>query len=132
MFRDILAAIVGVAIAVAIVFLSDQLSSMLYPIPAELDSRDLQALGEHIAALPLTAYLLVIAGRVIATFVGAVVACRIGYAQAWVHPTIVGGLVFAATTAVVIAIPHPHWFTAVLLTSILASAWLAWRVAKKT
>lgn len=132
MFRDILAAIVGIVIAIAIVFLSDQLSSMLYPVPAELDSGNLQALGEHIATLPPAAYLMVIAGRVIATFVGAVVACRIGLAQSWVHATVVGSFVFAATTAVVIAIPHPHWFTAVLLTSILASAWLAWRVARKT
>ena len=131
MFRDILAGIVGIAIAIAIVFLSDQLSNMLYPIPEELDSGNLQALGEHIATLPIAAYLLVIAGRVVAAFVGAVVASRIGNAQAWVYPTFVGGFVFAATTAIVIAIPHPHWFTAVLLTSILVSMWLAWWTVRR-
>ena len=132
MLKDILAGIVGIAIAVAIVFLSDQLSDMLYPVPAELDTGNLEELGRHIETLPLPAFLLVIASRVIAPFVGAVVAGRIGNAQDWVYPTIIGGFVFAATTAVVIAIPHPHWFSAVLLTSILASAWLAWRVARKT
>ncbi|MGB3729079.1 MAG: hypothetical protein WBA70_07515 [Thermodesulfobacteriota bacterium] len=131
MLRDMLAAIVGIAIAITIVFLSDQLSSMMYPVPEELDSGNLQELGEHIATLPLAAYLMVIAGRVIATFIGAVVANRIGKAQSWVYPTTVGGFVFAATTAVVIAIPHPHWFSAILLTSILISAWLAWQIARK-
>jgi hypothetical protein len=126
-----LAAIVGIAIAFTIVFLSDQLSSTLYPVPPELDSGNLQALGEHIAALPLAAYLMVIGGRVIATFIGTVVASQIGKAQSWVYPTVVGGFVFAATTAVVIAIPHPHWLSAVLLTSILVSAWLARQIARK-
>ncbi len=131
MLKDVFAGILGVAIAVAIVFVSDQLGDMLYPVPPDLDSGNLEALGRHIATLPAAAFLLVIAGRVIATFVGAVVAGRIGDAPAWMYPTVVGGFVFAATTAVIIAIPHPHWFSAVLLASILASAWLAWRVAKK-
>lgn len=131
MLRDIFAGIIGIGIAIVIVFLTDQLSSMLYPVPEELENGNLEALGQHIAALPLPAYLIVLAGRVIATFVGSVVAGRIGKAQAWVYPTFVGGFVFAATTAVIIAIPHPHWFSAVLLTSILVSAWLAWRLAPR-
>jgi len=132
MLKDAFAGILGIAIAIAIVFLSDQLSSMLYPVPPELDSGNLEELGRHFATLPVSAFLLAIAGRVIATFVGAVVAGRIGNASSWIYPTFVGGFVFAATTARLIAIPHPHWFSAVLLTSILASAWLAWLVSKKT
>ncbi|MGI9222106.1 MAG: hypothetical protein ACR2QS_13840 [Woeseiaceae bacterium] len=128
MLRNILAGIIGIAIAVAIVFLADKLSHMMYPLPNGLDTSDMEALRDHIATLPIGALLSVMAGWVVAAFVGAVVAGRIGDAKAWIHPTVVGGFVFTATTANLIAIPHPHWFTAVSLTAILASAWLAWRV----
>jgi hypothetical protein len=129
MLRDILAGIAGVVIAVLIVFLADELSHMMYPMPAGLDPSDTEDLRDYIATLPLAAFLMVMGGWVVATFVGAVVADRIGTAKTWIYPTAVGGFVFAATTANLILIPHPHWFTAVSLTAILLSAWLAWRVA---
>ena len=130
MLRDILAGIAGVVIAVLIVFLADELSHMMYPMPANIDVRDTEVLGAYIATLPIGAFLMIMGGWVVATFVGSVVADRIGTAKTWIYPTIVGGVIFAATTANLILIPHPHWFTAVALTAILMSAWLAWRVAE--
>ncbi|MDA0705062.1 MAG: hypothetical protein O2805_00195 [Proteobacteria bacterium] len=129
MLRDIFAGVLGVAIAVLIVFLSDELSHMMYPLPEGLDPTDYEALRPYIASMPLGAFLMVMGGWVVATLVGAVVAGRIGTAKAWVYPTLVGGLMFAATTATLIAIPHPLWFSAVSLLAILASAWLAWKVS---
>ena len=130
MLRDILAAVAGIAIAVAIVFLADELSHMLYPLPAGLDPADADALRRYISTLPSTAFLLVMGGWVLGTFVGAVVASRIGRAKPWVYPTVVGLLMFTATAATLIAIPHPLWFSIVSLLAILASAWLAWLVAR--
>lgn len=129
MLRDILAGVVGVVIAVLIVFLADELSHMMYPMPANVDPSDMENLRDYIATLPLGAFLMVMAGWVVATFVGSVVADRIGTAKPWIYPTVVGVFMFAATTANLILIPHPHWFTAVSLTAILISAWAAWRVA---
>lgn len=131
MLKDILAGIVGIAIAVAIVFLSDELGHMLYPLPDGLDPGDADALRPYIATLPIGAFLVVLGGWVVATFVGAVVAAQIGSAKAWVYPAIVGGFVFAGTAATLIAIPHPMWFSVVSLLAILASAWLAWVVATR-
>lgn len=130
MLRDILAGVTGIIIAVAIVFLADQLSHSLYPMPAGLDTSNIEALRDYIETLPIGALLMVMGGWVVATFVGAIVADKIGTAKAWVYPTLVGGFVFSASTANLIAIPHPHWFTAVALVAILLSAWLAWRVAR--
>lgn len=132
MLRDILAGIAGVAIAVAIVFLGDELSHMLYPFPADVDPNDADALRTYIATVPIAGFLIVMGGWVLGTFVGAVVAGRIGTTKAWVYPTIVGGLVFAATTATLIAIPHPLWFSILGLLAILASARLAWKVAPRS
>lgn len=132
MLRDILAGVIGVAIAVFIVFLADMLSHMVYPMPAGLDPQDAEALRPYIASLPIGAFLMIMGGWVVATFVGSVVAGRIGTAKAWIFPTVVGGVMFAATTATLIAIPHPHWFTAISLIAILASAWLAFIVASRS
>ena len=129
MLRDFLAVVAGVAIAVAIVFLGDELSHMLYPLPTDLDPADTDALRAHIATLPLGAFLLVMGGWALGTFVGAVVATRIGTAKPWIFPAIVCIFMFAGTTATLIAIPHPLWFSIVSLIAILASAWLAWLVA---
>ena len=131
MLRDILAGIIGVAIAVLIVFLSDMLSHMVYPMPAGLDAQDAEALRPYIASLPMGAFLMLMGGWCIATFVGSIVAGRIGTAKAWIYPAAVGGLMFAATTATLIAIPHPHWFSAISLAAILSSAWLAFFVASR-
>lgn len=129
MLRNILAGVTGVVVAILIVFLSDELSHMMYPMPAGLDPANTEDLRDYIATLPLGASLMVMGGWVVATFVGAVVADRIGNARSWKYPTLVGGVMFAATTTNLILIPHPHWFTAVSLAAILLSAWLAWRVA---
>ena len=132
MLRDILAGIAGVVAAVAIVFLSEKLSHTVYPMPISIDPSDTEELRAYIAAMPLGAFFMLMGGWSVATFVGAVVADRIGTAKAWIFPTAVGGFMFAATTATLIVIPHPHWFTAVSLVAILASAWLAWRVARSS
>jgi hypothetical protein len=129
MLRDILGGVTGVAVAVLIVFLADELSHMTYPMPPGVDPTDGEALRAYVASMPLGAFLMVMGGWVVATFVGAVVAGRIGTAKRWVYPAIVGILMFAATAATLIMIPHPMWFSVVSLLAILASAWLAWKVA---
>ena len=131
MLRDILAGIAGVVIAVLIVFLAQELNLMLYPLPEGLDPTDAEALRAHVTTLPLGAFMLLMGGWVMATFVGAVVAGRIGTAKAWIYPVVVGGFMLSATIANLIAIPHPHWFSAASLLGILASAWLAYLVAKR-
>jgi hypothetical protein len=129
MLRDILAGIAGIVVAVAIVFLAEKLSHTVYPMPVSIDPGDTEELRTYVAAMPLGAFFMLMGGWAVATFVGAVVADRIGTAKAWIFPTVVGGFMFAATTANLILIPHPHWFTALSLLAILVSSWLAWRVA---
>ncbi len=129
MIRDILAALAGIAIAVLIVFIATELNHTVYPPPPQLDFSDPDALRPFIATLPIGAFLLLMGGWVVGTFVGSVIAGRIGTAKPWVYPAIVGGLVFTATVANLLAIPHPLWFSITALIGIVASAWLSTRVA---
>ena len=130
MLRDVLGGIAGIAIAVLIVFLADMLSHTVYPPPPNLDFTDVEALRPYIATLPIGAFLIVMGGPIIGTFVGAVVAGKIGSAKVWVYPAIVGALMFAGTISNLIAIPHPLWFSIISLLGILASGWLAMQLAK--
>jgi hypothetical protein len=132
MLRDILAGVAGIAVAVAIVMLAEELNHVVYPPPPGLDLNDPESMRAAVAQLPFAALLMLMGGWVLATFVGAVLADRIGTAKAWIYPTIVGLVMFAGTAANLILIPHPLWFSILALLAILLSAWLAWKVTSQS
>jgi len=130
MLRDLLAGVIGIAVAIAIVLLAEELNHVIYPPPAGLDLDDPESMRMAVAQLPLGAFLMLIGGWVLATFVGAVLAGRIGTAKAWIYPAIVGIVMLAGTASILILIPHPLWFSIASPLAILASVWLAWLVAR--
>lgn len=130
MLRDILAAVTGVAVAIAVVLLAEELNHYIYPPPPGLDLNDPESMRSVVAQLPLGAFVLLLVGWALATLVGAVVAGRIGTAKAWTYPTVVGVVMLAGVASNLILIPHPLWFSIVSPLAILASAWLAWIVAR--
>ena len=69
------------------------------------------------------------ASSVVAAFVGSLVASYAGTIRPQNCAIIVGGMVFAATVANFIAIPHPMWLTIATLLGIVVSAWLAMWIA---
>ncbi len=131
MLRNSVAAVVGIALAVAIVWLNERLGHMAYPPPEGIDFSDPDVVRPYLASLPAWALLQLMAGWVIATFAGIVVACAIGNAKPHIFAVVIGGLIFLATVSNLIIIPHPMWFNVVSLVAILASAWYAKVVAEK-
>lgn len=131
MIRNPAAAVAGLFVAFVSIYLIDKLGHSIYPPPADLDFSDPDAIRPYIATLPITALLFPMFGWFTGTFLGSVIACLIGTAKAWVFPTMVGGLIFAATIANLIVIPHPLWFSIISLLGIIASAWLAWMVTSR-
>jgi len=129
MIRNIGAALAGIATAFASIYLIEMLGHTIYPPPANLDFSDPDAIRTYIATLPIVALLFPMFAWFAATFAGSIVASIIGDAKPWIYPTIVGGLIFSATVANLIAIPHPMWFSIISLIGIVASASLSTRVA---
>lgn len=129
MFRNIGAALAGIVTAFVLVLVVEKVGHLIYPPPADLDFSDPEAIKPYIATMPFLALLFPMIAWVVATFVGSLVASKIGTANPLLFAGIVGGLILAATIANLIMIPHPVWFSIVSLIAIAASAWIAAKVA---
>ncbi len=129
MLRKVLGALAGIDTEVLTVMLMEWLSHTIYQLPAGLDVTDTEALSTYIAAAPLGALLLVLFGYLIATFGGTFVACLIGRAPPYIYALLIAVLMLAGTASNLIIIPHPPWFSASAVVGIIASAWLAKKVA---
>lgn len=129
MLRNIGAILAGVVTAFVLILVVEKLGHLIYPPPADLDFSDPEAIRPYMATLPFLALLVPMIAWVVGTFVGSVVASKIGTANPLLFAGVVGGLVLAATIANLIMIPHPVWFSIVSLIAIAASAWFAAKVA---
>lgn len=131
MMRNVAAVIFGVVSAFVTVWLIDMLNHFFYPPPAGLDFGDPAAIEPYLATLPIGAFLLILASSVVAAFIGTLVAIYIGTIKPLNCAVIVGGIVLAATIANFIAIPHPLWLSVTTLVGLVASAWLATKLAPR-
>ncbi|MCH7980083.1 MAG: hypothetical protein IID59_01145 [Proteobacteria bacterium] len=131
MLRNIAGAIIGIAVAVLTVKFVEWFSHSLYPFPDGLEITDTEALNAHIGSLPLTAFLLVLAGNLIATFDGVITACLIGRIRPFFYALLIGMLMIAATASNLLMFRHPNWYAAAVLIGIVLSAWLAMIFAGK-
>lgn len=129
MIRNVAAIIGGIVTAFVTVMLIDMLNHVVYPPPAGLDFSDPQAIRPYFDTLPIGAFLLIMASSVVAAFVGTLVASYVGTIRPRNCAVVVGGMVFAATVANFIAIPHPMWLAVATLLGVVVSAWAAMRIA---
>ena len=129
MLRNAASIVFGVVSTFVTVMLIDKLNHMIYPPPPGLDFTDPAAVEPYLATLPVGAFLLVMASSVVAAFIGTLVAIYVGKIRPLYCAVIVGGIVLAATIANFIAIPHPLWLSALTLLGIVATTWLATKLA---
>ncbi len=132
MGKNIVAGIVGVIVAIALVWLIEMIGHSVYPPPPDLDYANADAMRAHIATLPIGAFLFVGGAWFIATLAGTLLACKIGSAKPVVFAMIVGGLMLVATAANLIMIPHPLWFSIIGVAGIIVAAWLGMTLAARS
>lgn len=124
MGRNIGAGLAGVLIAMLSVWLVQKIGHAVYPPPADLDMKDMEAVRAYVASLPIGALLFVVASYFIGTAVGTCVACAIGTMLPRVFALLIGCLMLVATTMNVMTIPHPTWFIVLAVVAIVIGAWL--------
>ena len=129
MAKNVAAAIAGIITAFVMIMLIEKLGHVIYPPPTDLDFSDPEVMRPYIATLPFLALLFPMIAWVVATFAGTVLACKIGTANPLAFAAVVGGLVLAGTITNLIMIKHPLWYSLLALIAIIASAWIAVRVA---
>ena len=124
MGRNIGAGVAGVIIAGLLVWCVETIGHLVYPMPEGLDYTDMDAMGAYIAALPVGAFLFVVAAWAVGSLVGTMVASRLGTAPAYIFAVLVGGFVLLGIGISVAAFPHPTWMAVAGVVGTIAAAWL--------
>ena len=131
MAKNILAGVAGVLVAGLLVWLVEMVGHSVYPPPPDLDFADADAMRAYMQTLPVGAFLFVGAAWFAGALGGTFAACKIGDANPLIYAIVIGGLMFAASTANLIMIPHPLWFAALGLAGVLVGAWLGMSFGSK-
>jgi hypothetical protein len=129
MLRKIIGVLLGLVVALVLVNLSEMLVHRLYPPLPGTDMTDLDEIKKYVAALPVTALLVVLSGHLMGTLAGTFAAARVG--RSAVPGYVLGALLLALGVPSAIMIPQPLWFSAVsfviYITMSLAGARLGFR-----
>jgi hypothetical protein len=126
--RSALVLLAGVVVAVLIVTLMDTVAGSIYPLPAGIDRSNPESMRQVVAGLPIGAFLVLLAGWVLAAAAGSYVAARLATHGRAIHGLIVALFVLVATVANLAAIPHPTWLWPATIILIPAAGWLATRL----
>lgn len=127
--RSFAAVISGMVIAVTIVSIFDSVAGMLHPVPAGFDVTDLAQVKAHAGSAPVGALLLVLAGWILGPFAGGLVASRVATRSRRLYAWVILALLFSATIANLLAIPHPAWMVVAALLGVPWAGWMAARLA---
>lgn len=131
MIRNIVAVVVGLIVAIALVWALQTFSHSVYPPPPGLDLSNPEQLGQFVNSMPPNAFLLVIASYALGTLIGGLTACFIGRSRPYVFATAIGVFVLLGMSTSIMTIPHPLWFTVSAILSIFAMIWLAARLSMR-
>jgi hypothetical protein len=123
--RSALVLLGGVVAAVFVVILMDTLVGNIYSLPAGTDPSNPDSLRQAVAALPVAAFLILVAGWILAAGVGSYLAARLATHARLVHGMIVALFVLVATIANLAKIPHPFWLWPATIILIPAAGWAA-------
>jgi hypothetical protein len=114
----------GVVGAAVLLYLGVYLCHMIYPLPADLDTRDSSALANYMAAAPPSVLLVFLATWFVAALGGAFTAARIaGAPSAWLS----GALLLALALANLARVPQPLWLSVGEIVAIIAATGIAAR-----
>ena len=123
MVRTIGGILLGVVIAVALVFAIEWVVGLIIPAPADFNMRDPEQVRARVASMPTWVILLVLVGWLVGTWLGSYAAVRIARTKKLWPGLVVGAIIFLSTLYNIMTIPHPIWFVAVSLLVIPIASW---------
>ena len=131
MIRKLVAAVVGVAVAMFTIQLVEILGHLVYPPPADFEFGEPDEVREFIASLPAGSILFVGAAWAAGTFLGTLVGALLSASKPLPYAIVVGGLVLAGAITMLVIIPHPWWFTVAAPAAIIVAALLGMYLAPR-
>lgn len=107
-WRRIGGVIVGIVAWIVIVQVGELVVHKLYPPPPGYNMRNMEEAKRYVATLPTPAMVVVLAGQLLGTVVGAFAAAKIGRSRLPAY--VVGALLLVAGVVSTFFIPQPLWF----------------------
>jgi hypothetical protein len=112
----------GCAAGIAVIFVMDMLGHQMFPPPPELSLQNPEDLKKFIALMPVGAFLLLLGGAFLGSFVGGIVSAWIARENKFMNVIIVGVVLTALGVLNFMMIPHPMWFMIASLVIYFAGA----------
>jgi hypothetical protein len=128
MVRAIIGVIAGVVSAFVVILVIEALGALFAPAGVAPSLKDEAAMRVYLAALPLSAHVVLLAAYLFGSMAGGVVAGRMRGKRNSRVVWVVGALVLAATVANLVMIPHPLWFSIAAVVAIFIGTALAGQV----
>ena len=128
--RALLAITVGIGVALTATWGGEVLGAALHPLPASL-AGDPTALGPHLRAAPAPVLLVLILGRGLGTFAGALLAAALVAARRALVATVVGLVLMGVTFLSLVSRPHPYWFALAAMSAVILAHVSARAIARR-
>ena len=116
-------------VAIAAITIAQMISAAIYPMPEGVTIDNEEAFNAYVGTLPITAFLLVILGYMLGSFLGGLAATMIAKAK-FAPALIVGTLLAIAAFLNGMAMPQPLWISALGVLVMIPMAWLGARLVK--
>ena len=127
MIKNILYVLSGVIIGGAVIYLVESIGHKIYPLPENLDWTDAEALGDHIATLPIGAFVMVLLAYLLGSLAGGFM--TVLYKNSGMSNSITVGIILTLLGLLnLIMIQHPTWFIVVSLSLYAPSAYFGGRL----
>jgi len=120
----------GVVTSALVVVGTDAIVSSLHPLPPGIDVTNQESLRQAMATIPASAFVVLLAGWLVAAAVGSFVAARWAGRAPVMHGVLAALILLAATVANLVAVPHPTWMWPAVLILIPLAGWAGVRIAR--
>ena len=111
--RNVSSVVVGLAAALVIFFIGEQLNWLLHPIANSIDQSDREELRTHLNSQPISIWLVVLTVWSIGSLVAGYLIKYICKSNNYSLPLIAGCILTLLGTRNIFTLPHPVWFTLV-------------------
>jgi hypothetical protein len=133
MGRKILAVVVAWIVAVAIMMIVEMGNSIVFAPPSDAVMKDPAAMREYMANGPMTAYVIVLVGYILASFVGGFIVTKMSRRESpgITLPIVIGGLLEVGMIVNILILPgQPMWFVILGLLVFIPMSLLGHRFAR--
>ena len=129
--RTVLATIIGLFVGFLLIATIEMCGHAIWPPPAGLDPADPESIKQYIDQIHVGNFILMALGHLIGALIGGLIGFYIAKSER-IPGFIVVGLVFLATVINLLLIPHPIWFMALDLGSVVIAFLIYLRMARNS